>query len=204
MPALSTHYTLALNLCFIWIFALWSFSFDENLKKIKYWSILAHYMLVFVFKTTVFWFLCISFFHRINCIIQHAGSVSQFSRLVMSNSLWPHELQHTRPPCPSPTPRAYSNSHPSSRWCHPAISFSVMPFLSCLQSFPASGSSFPVSQFFPSGGQRIRISASAPVLPMNVQAWFPLGWTGWISLLSKGLLRAFSNTTVQKHQFFGA
>ena len=120
----------------------------------------------------------------------------------MSDSLRPHESQHARPPCPSPTPRVYSDSHPSSQWCHPAISSSVVPFSSCLQSFPASGS-FPKSQFFASGGQSIGISASASVLPMNMQGWFPLGWTCWISLQSKGLSRVFSNTTVQKHQFFG-
>ena len=105
-------------------------------------------------------------------------------------------LQYTRLPCPSLTPGAYSNSCPLSRWCHPTISSSVFPFSSCLQSFPASGS-FPMSQFFPSGGQSIGVSASASVLPMNIQDWFPLGWTGWISLQSKGLSRVFSNTTVQ-------
>ena len=125
----------------------------------------------------------------------------QFSRSVMSNSLRPHGLQHARPPYPSPTPRVYSNSCPSRRWCHPTISSSVIPFSSHLQSFPASGS-FPVSQFFASGGQSIGVSASASVLPMTIQDWFPLGWTGWISLHSKGLSRVFSNTTVQKHQFF--
>ena len=126
----------------------------------------------------------------------------QFSCSVMSNSLWPHGLQHIRPPCPSPTPRVYSNSCPSSLWCHPIISSSTVPFSSCFQSFRASGS-FPVSQFFASGGQNIGASASASVLPMNIQDLFPLGWTGWISLQSKGLSRVFSNTTVQKHQFFG-
>ena len=120
-----------------------------------------------------------------------------FSRSVMSDSLRPHESQHARPPCPSPTPRVYSNSCPSSRWCHPAISSSVVPFSSCLQSCPASE-----SQFFASGGQSIGVSASTSVLPMNTQDWFPLGCTGWISLQSKGLSRVFSNTTVQKHQFF--
>ena len=111
-------------------------------------------------------------------------------------------LQHTRLPCPSPIPKACSNSHPSSQWCHPTISSSVIPFSSCLQSFPASGS-FLMSQFFASGGQSIGASASASVLPMNIQSWFPLGGTGWISLQSKRLSRVFSNTTVQKHQFFG-
>ena len=122
---------------------------------------------------------------------------------VVSDSLWPHELQHARPPCPSPTPRVYSNSCPLSRWCHPAISSSVIPFSSCSQSLPASGS-FPMSQLFAWGGQSIGVSASASVLPVNTQDWSPLGWTGWISLQSKGLSRVFSNTTAQKHQFFGA
>ena len=127
----------------------------------------------------------------------------QFSRSVMSNSLRPYGLQHARPPCPSPTPRVDSNSCPLSRWCHPTISSSVIPFSSHFQSFPASGS-FQMSQFFASGGQSIGVSASASVLPMNIQNWFPLGWTGWISLLSKRLFSIFSNTTIQKHQFFGA
>ena len=127
--------------------------------------------------------------------------ISQFSRSVVSDSLWPQVLQHTRLPCPSPTPRAFSNSCPLIGWCHPTISSSVIPFSSCLQSFPASGS-FSMSQFFASGGQSIGVSASASVLPMNIQDWFPLGWIGWISLHSKGLSRVFSNTTVQKHQFF--
>ena len=126
----------------------------------------------------------------------------QFSRSVVSDFLWPHELQHARPPCPSPTPRVYSNSCPLSRWCHPTISSSVIPFFFCPQSFPASGS-FQISQFFLSGGQSIRASASASVLLMNIQDWFLLGWIGWISLLSKGLSRVFSSATVRKHQFFG-
>ena len=122
------------------------------------------------------------------------GPEVQFSHSVVSDSLRPHELQHSRPPCPSPIPGVYSNSCPLSQWCHPTISSSVIPFSSCLQSFPASGS-FPVSQFFTSDGQSIGVSASTSVLPMNIQHWFPLGWTGWISLLSKGLPRVFSNTT---------
>ena len=134
----------------------------------------------------------------------------QFSRSVMSDSLQPHGLQHARPPCPSPAPRVYSNLCPLSRWCHPTISSSVIPFSSRLQSFPASGS-FQMSQFFASGGQSIGVSASTSVLPVNIQGWFPLGWTGWISLQSKGLFSNtrcwrqvfFSNATVQKHQFFG-
>ena len=124
----------------------------------------------------------------------------QFSRSVVSDSLWPHGLQHSRPPCSSPTPRVYSNSCPLSWWCHPTISSSVVPF-SHLQSFSASGS-FPVSQFFVSGGQSIGVSASASGLLLNIQDWFPLRLIGWISLQSKGLSRVFSNTTVQKHQFF--
>ena len=124
----------------------------------------------------------------------------QFSGSVMSNSLRPNGLQHTRLPCPSPTPGAYSNSCPLSQWGHPTISSSGVPFSSRLQSFPASGS-FPLSQFFASGGQSIGVSASTSVLPTNTQDWSPLGWTSWISLLSKGLSRVFSSTTVQKHQF---
>ena len=127
----------------------------------------------------------------------------QFSCSVESDSLRPHELQHARPPCPSPTPGGCSNSCPSSRWCHPAISSSVVPFSSHLPSFPASGS-FQMSQFFTSGGQSIGVSASASVLPVNIHNWFPLGLTGWISLQSKELSKVFSNTTVQRHQFFGA
>ena len=127
----------------------------------------------------------------------------QFSHSVVSNSLWPHGLQHTRPHCPLPTPRVYPNSCPLSRWCHPAISSSVVPFSSCPQSFPASGS-FQMSQLFTSGGQSIGVLASKSVLPMNTQDWSPLGRTGWISLQSKGLSRVFSNTTLQKHHFFRA
>ena len=124
----------------------------------------------------------------------------QFSCSVMSDSLQPHELQHTRPACPSPTPRVYSNSCPLSRWCHPAIS-SVIPFYSCPQSLPAPGS-FPMSQLFTWSDQSIGVSASTSVLPMNTEDWSLLGWTGWISLQSKGLSKVFSNATVQKHQFF--
>ena len=118
-------------------------------------------------------------------------------------TLRPHELQHARLLCPSPTPRTCSNSCSSSWWCHPTISSSVIPFSSRLQSFPASGS-FQMSQFFASGDQSFRVSASTSVFPMNIQDWFPLGWTGWISLQFKGLSRVFPNTTVQKHEFFGA
>ena len=134
--------------------------------------------------------------------MKHVHSV-QFSSVAQScptlwNSLRPYESQHARPPCPSPTPGVHSNSCPLSQWCHPAISSSVVPFSSCLQSFPASGC-FIMSPFSALGGQSIGTSASASVFPMNIQEWFPLGWTGWISLLSKGLSRVFSNTTVQKH-----
>ena len=127
----------------------------------------------------------------------------QISRSVMSNSLWPHESQHARPPCPSPTPGVHSDSCPSSQWCHPAISSSVVPSSSFPQSLPAS-ESFPMSQLFAWGGQSTGVSALASFLPKKSQGWSPLGWTGWISLQSKGLSRVFSNTTVQKHQFFGA
>ena len=127
----------------------------------------------------------------------------QFSRSVVSDSLRPHESQHARPPCPSPTPGVHSNSRSSSRWCHPGISSSVVPFSFCPQSLPAS-ESFSMSQLFTWGGQTIGVSALASVLPMNTQDWSPSGWTGWTSLQSKGLSRVFSNTTVQKHQFFSA
>ena len=126
-----------------------------------------------------------------------------FSRSVVSDSLHPHESQHARPPRPSSTPGVHPNSCALSQWCHPVVSSSVVPFSSCLQSVPASGS-FPMSQLFSWGGQSTGVSASASVLPMNIQGWFPLGLTGLISLQSKGLSRVFSNTTVQKHQFFGA
>ena len=128
---------------------------------------------------------------------------SQFSCSVVSNSLRPHGLQHARLPCLSQTPRAYWNSCTLSRWCHPTISSSVIPFSSCLQSFPAAGS-LQMTQFFASGGQSNEVPASASVLPMNTQDWFPLGWTGCISLQSRVLSGVFSNTTVQKHQFFSA
>ena len=140
-----------------------------------------------------------SYFLLAPWLIYSGIQFSQFSHSVLSNSLWPHVLQHTSP---SPTPGVYSNSCPSSQWCHPIISSSVVSFSSCPQSFPASGS-FQMSQFFASGGQSIGVSASASVLPVNIQDWFPPGWTGWISLQSKGLSRVFSNITVQKHQLFG-
>ena len=140
---------------------------------------------------------------RVNLRNCHFSSVSQFSHSVVSNSLPPHELQHTRLPCPLPTPGVHSNSCPSSWWCYPAISSSVVPFFSCHQSLPASGS-FLMNQLFTWGGQSIGVSALVSVLPKNTQDWSPLEWTDWISLQSKGLSRVFSNTTVQKLQFFGA
>ena len=154
------------------------------------------------FFSNIFWGLitvCIVLIAHIEIIF----SSVQFSRSVVSDSLRPHELQHARPPCPSPTPGVYSNSCPLSQWCHPTISFSAIPFSSCPQSFPASGS-FQRRQLFASGGQSIGVSASTSVLPMNFEDWSPLEWTGWIFLQSKGLSRVFSNTTVQKHQFFHA
>ena len=140
---------------------------------------------------------------KIPSLIQFVFSSVQFSCSVVSDSLRLHGLQHARPPCPSPIPRVYPNSCQLSQWCHPTISSSVIPFSFCPQSFSASGS-FEMSQLFTSGGPNIGVSASTSVLPVNTQDWSPLGWTGWISLQSKGLSRAFSNTTVQNHQFFGA
>ena len=144
------------------------------------------------------WFLNAVF---MSAFFQYYKESVKFSHSAMSNSLWLHGLQYTRPPCSSPTPRIYPNSCPLSRECHPTTSTSVVPF-SRLQSFPASGS-FPMSQVLESGGQSIGVSPSASVLPMNIKDWFSLGWTGWISLQSKGLSRVFSNNTVKKHQFFG-
>ena len=143
-------------------------------------------------------------------LLEHNPKVSrgrsvlvQFSHSVVSDSLRPHEPQHTRPPCPSPTPRVHPNPCPLSRWHHPTVSSSIVPFSPCLQSFPALGS-FQMSQLFASGSQSIGVSASTSILPMNIQDWSPLECSGWISLQSKGLSRVFSNTTVQKHQLFGA
>ena len=144
-----------------------------------------------------FWVFFVLVFSRNSVYFSSVHS----SCLVVSDSLQPHGLQHPRPPCPSPTARAYLNPCPLSWWCHPTISSSVIPFSSCPQSFPPSGS-FQMSQLFISGGQRIGFSASTSVLPMNIQDWSPLDWTGWISLQSKGLSRVFSNAIVQKHQFF--
>ena len=141
----------------------------------------------------------------ISSVNSHHFLSVQFSSVAQSCQTLcdPVGLQQARLPCPSPTPRAYSNLSASRWWCHSTISSSVIPFSSRLQSFPTSGS-FQMSQFFKSGGQSIGVSASVTVLPLNIQDWFPLGWTGWISLPSKGLSRVFSNITVQKHQFFGA
>ena len=139
--------------------------------------------------------------YAMSFLSQNIISSVQFSRSVVSNSLRPHESQHARPPCPSPTPRVHSDSRPSSQWCHPAISSSVVPFSSCPQSLPAS-KSFTVSQLFAWGGQSTGLSALASFLPKKSQGWSPSEWTGWISLQSKGLSRVFSNTTVQKHRFF--
>ena len=146
-------------------------------------------------------YLIVFMFWKIATLYVYIQSV-QFSFSVVPDSLQSHELQHTRPPCPSPTPGVHSNSCPLSQWCHPAISSSIVPFSSCPRSLPAS-ESFPMSQLFASGGQSIGVSALASVLPTNTQDWSPLGWTVWTSLQSKGLSRVFSNTTVQKHQFFG-
>ena len=144
-----------------------------------------------------------SLYRRISLFLEEKSFSSvQFSCSVMFDSLRPHESQHTEPPCPSPSPGVHSHSCPSSQWCHPAISFFVVPFYSCPQSLPAS-ESFPMSQLFTWGGQSTRVSALASFLPKNTQGW-SLEWAGWISLQSKGLSRVFCNTTVQKHQFFGA
>ena len=135
--------------------------------------------------------------------MSHQIRSDQFSHSVVSDSLWPHESQHARPPCPSPTPGVHSDSRPSSQWCHPAISCSVIPFSSCPQSLPAS-ESVPRSQLFAWDGQSTGVSALSSFLPKKSQGWSPSEWTGWVSLQSKGLSRVFSNTTVQKHQFFSA
>ena len=165
---------------------------------LTHWSIVYYYN--YLLKYLFFCLICELLKSNDNVLLHLLSSV-QFSRLVVSDSLWPHEPQHARPPCPSPTPRVHPGPCPLSRWCNLTNSSSTIPF-SCPQSFLASGS-FPMSQLFTSGGQSTRVSASTSVLPMNTQDWSPLGWTGWISLQSKGLSRVFSNTTVQKHQFFG-
>ena len=153
---------------------------------------------------TCFTVSCVSFYNLFRILIRQKEYFSsvQFSHPVVSNSLRPHESQNTRLPCPSPIPGVYSNSYPSSWWCHPTMSSSVVPFSSCSLSIPASGS-FPMSQLFSWGGQSIGVSTSASVLPMNTQDWSPFGWTGWNSFQSTRLSRGFSNPTVQKHQIFG-
>ena len=208
-----------LALCIRWS-KYWSFSFSISPSNeysglisfridwfdlLAVWRTLKNLLQNHSMKTSILW-LSASFMVQLSYLSMTTGKIIssvQFSHSVMSDSLRPHELQHARPPCPSPTPRVYPNSRPSSQWCHPAISSSVIPFSSHLQSFPASGS-FPMRQFFTLGGQSIGASASASVLPKNTQGWSPLEWTGCISLQSKGLSRVVSNTTVQKHQFFSA
>ena len=157
----------------------------------------------FIFSLSSILSELIIFSWKYNPLIIIQFSSVQFSSFQSLSCVRLHESQHTRLTCPSPTPRVYSDLCSSSWWCHPAISSSVVPFSSCPQSLPASGS-FPISQHLAWGGQSIGVSASASVLPMNTQDWSPLGWTGWISLQSKGLSRVFSNTAVQKHQFFHA
>ena len=174
-------------------FLFWNF----NCASFGHWKPLQACPLSFG-HNPIFFFLFFFFFFELFLTF----SSVQFSRSVVSDSLRPHELQHARPPCPSPIPGVYSNSCPSSRWCLPAISSFVVPFSSCPQSLPASGS-FPMSQLFAWGGQSTGVSASASVLPMNTQDW-SLGWISWISLQSKRISRVFSNTIVQKHQFFNA
>ena len=164
-----------------------------DLKVTKWYYILIEVVVTIIYPHVAKW-------HRIMQSIFVISSV-HFSRSVVCDYMWPHAARQL--PCPSPTPVLCSKSWPSSRWCHPTISSSVFPFSSCLLSFPGSGS-FSMSQYFASGDQSIGVSALASVLPMNNQDWSPLGWTGWISLQSKGLSRVFSNTTVQKHQLLGS
>ena len=169
------------------------------IMKFLYWLMgiqNVHYLL---WALEIVWLIAFQWFFPYSCgdFFPCMHKSVQFSHSVVADCLWPHGLQHARPPCPSPTPGVYSNTCPLSWWCHSTISSSVFPF-SCLQSFSASGS-FQMSQFFTSGGQNTGVSASASVLPMNIQDWFLFGWTGWISLQSKGLSRVFSNITVQKH-----
>ena len=163
-------------------------------------SVHLHNTAIFTNNTENFILVCVGMKYLQLCLYR---SSVQFSYSVVSDSLRPHELQHTRPPCPSPTPGVHSNSRSLSRWCHPAISSSVAPFSSCPQSLPPS-ECFPMSQLFASGSESTGVSALASFLPKNTQGWSPSEWTGWISLQSKGISRVFSNTTVQKHQFFSA
>ena len=171
-------------------------SFQNKMRKRLIWQILLYF-------SVLFFFFCNFSLYMKEAISRQIYWPVQFSCSVVSNSLRPHESQHARPPCPSPSPGVHSNSHPLSWWCHPAISSSVIPFSSCPQSFPAT-ESFPMSQLFTWGGQSTGVSALASFLPKKSQGWSPLEWTGWISLQSKGFSRVFFNTTVQKHQFFGA
>ena len=177
-------------------------SYKQFVTLLLVWNCFRGHKLLFLVFICFYWILWVILYLKC-CFPWLSGESVQFSHWVLSSTLRLHGLEHTRLPCLSPIPEACSNSCPLRRWCHPAISSSVIPFFSCLQSFPASGS-FPISLFFTSGGQSIGASASASVLPMNIQDWFPLGLTGWISLQSKGLSRVFSNTTLQKHQFFSA
>ena len=178
---------------------------DPNQQAIKHWEFGLCYKMAWVQSMLPLLVTGQPWASQLNslCLAFLICSSAQFSRSLVSNSLQPHESQHTMPPCPSSTPRVHSYSCPSSQWCHPAISSSVVPFSSCPQSLPASGS-FPRSKLFTWGGQSTGVSALALVPPKNTQDWSPLEWTGWISLRSKGLSKVFSNTTVQKHQFFGA
>ena len=198
----------------ILLLSLYSFMmFKIEFAFLRYWSVLIFSPMYISYSYLLYSYLFFSYLFKF-CIyiivyynVAHQSLLYfisvQFSHSVVSDCLQPHELQQARPPCPSPTPGIHSNSCPSSRWCHAAISSSVVPFSSCPQSLPAS-ESFPMSQLFAWGGQSIVVSALASVLPKNTQDWSPLGCTGWVSLQSKGLSRVFSNTTVQKHQFFSA
>ena len=183
------HYNVKLILKYYNLFLIHLMLYDKRIRKKK-----QRYSIKIIYYK-IKWHFYVLHCRQILYCLSHQFSSVQFSRSVVSDSLRPHEPQHARPPCPSPTPRVYSNLCPSSRWCHPAISSSVFPFSSCPQSLPASGS-FPMSQLFAWGGQSIGVSASASVLPMNTQDWSSLGWTGWIPLQSKGLSRVFSNTTL--------
>ena len=213
------HFILLLSsvqsLSHVWLFATlktvgYQASVSMGFPRQEYWSGAISFSKGSSWPRDRTWLSCIAGrFLTISATREALSSLSvqfssfHFSCSVISNSLPPHEPQHTRPPCPSPSLRVYPNSYPLSRWCHPTISSSVFPFSSCPQSLPVS-EPFPTSQLFAWGGQSIGVSASASVLPMNTQDWSPLGWTGWISLQSKGLSRVLSNTTVQKHQFFSA
>ena len=205
------HILLPLSVLIDFLNYFWEKKYHGFRKK-HYWLLLFYllknlcvvwgeffFFLINIYKLS--WFFPLNMEWKCDPLSKKYISV-QFSCSVVSSSLWIHELQQARPPCPSPTPGVHSNSCPSSQWCHPAISSSVVPFSSCPQSLPASDS-FPMSQLFAWGGQSTGVSAFASFLPNKTQDWSPLEWTGWISLQSKGLSRVLSNTTVQKHQFFG-